>query len=218
MVRINLLPVKVSKKKEAGKQQLVLFALVLVGAFVGNYAWAHVRSQALDGVKKEVDSKKAQIQQLERIIGEVKNIRSQQDALKEKLKVLDQLKAGRSGPVKMLDELATLTPKRLWLRKMEEKAQTITFEGTAATIDDVSSFMAALKNSTHFSKIELKKTTAVGGKGVAVHLVDFTLLASVAYGGLPVGGGEAAAPGKGAAAGTAAPATPPPSPAAPGKR
>jgi len=30
MVRINLLPVRVSKKKEAGKQQLLVFAAVLV--------------------------------------------------------------------------------------------------------------------------------------------------------------------------------------------
>ena len=47
MVRINLLPVRVSRKKEAGKQQLILFALVLVLGVLGNYLWAASRAGAL---------------------------------------------------------------------------------------------------------------------------------------------------------------------------
>lgn len=199
MVRINLLPVKVSRKKEAGKQQIVLLAIVLVVGIVLNFLWASQRAGVLKDLRAQVDRKKAEIAQLERIIGEVKNIRTQQDQLKQKLEILDKLKAGRSGPVKMLDELATVTPKRLWLRKMEEKGGTsITFDGTAATIDDVSSFMAALKTSKHFGKVELKKTVAKGVKG-GVRLVDFTILASVTYGGLVAQADAAGKPGAPAA-------------------
>jgi type IV pilus assembly protein PilN len=194
MVRINLLPVRVSKKKEAGKQQLFLFAVLLVVGLVANYAWAHQRSGVLKDLRSQVDRKKAEIAQLERIIGEVKNIRTQQDQLKQKLDVLDKLKAGRSGPVKMLDELAVMTPKRLWLRKMEEKGgTTVNFEGTAATIDDVSAFMAALKTSKHFNNVELKKTNATSAKGGGFRLVDFTINAGVAYGGLTAQAAQAEA-------------------------
>jgi type IV pilus assembly protein PilN len=206
MVRINLLPVRVSKKKEAGKQQLILFAVLLVVGIVVNYVWAHQRSGVYKDLRAQVDRKKSEIAQLERIIGEVKNIRTQQDQLKQKLDVLDKLKAGRSGPVKMLDELAVMTPKRLWLKKMEEKGgEKVTFEGTAATIDDVSAFMAALKTSKHFSKVELKKTNAITAKG-GFRLVDFTIQAAVTYGGLTASSLEAAQGagakgGKGAAEG-----------------
>jgi type IV pilus assembly protein PilN len=100
-----------------------------------------------------------------------------------------------------------MTPKRLWLRKMEEKGgTTITFEGTAATIDDVSAFMAALKTSKHFNNVELKKTTATG-KGGGFRLVDFTINSGVAYGGLTAQAAQAEADaaaakaGKGAAGG-----------------
>jgi len=205
MVRINLLPVRVSKKKEAGKQQLLLFAVLLLAGVVGNFLWSSQRSGALKDLNAAVERKRAEIQQLERIIGEVKNIRTQQDELRKKLDVLDRLKAGRNGPVKMRDELATVTPKRLWLRKMEEKGgTTISFEGTAATIDDVSALMAALKTSHHFSNVELKKTAAVTAKvATATHrLVDFTINAAVTYAG-PVD--AAAAGGK--------PGTPPAPPA-----
>ena len=75
----------------------------------------------------------------------MKNIKDQQAALREKLDVLDELKAGRTGPVRVLDELATLTPKRLWITKLDEKGGAATITGQAATIDDVSAFMTALK-------------------------------------------------------------------------
>lgn len=210
MVRINLLPVKVSRKKEAGKQQLVLFAVLLGAGLILNFVWASQRASVLKDLKAQVDRKKAEIAQLERIIGEVKNIRTQQDQLKQKLEVLDKLKAGRTGPVRMLDELATMTPKRLWLRKMEEKGgTTILFEGTAATIDDVSAFMSALKASRHFSRIELKKTAATAAvKGTNLRLVDFSISTALSYG----GPAPAAAPGAppGPAGAPAPPAQPAP--------
>ncbi len=208
MVRINLLPVKVSRKKEAGKQQLVLFAIILAAGILFNVLWAGQRAGALKDAKDAVARKKAEIAQLERIIGEVKNIRAQQDELRKKLEVLDKLKAGRSGPVRMLDELATVIPKRLWLKKMVEKGGTsIAFDGTAATIDDVSAFMSALKTSKHFSAVELKKTTATTGKqgGAGVRLVDFSITAAVTYGGVPAAEAASAGP---AGPGGAAPAAP----------
>jgi len=179
MVRINLLPVRVSKKKEAGKQQLVLFALVVVLALVGNSVWSSSRASDLAARERKLASTKAEIAQLDRIIGEVKNIRDQQQQLREKLAVLGQLKEGRAGPVRMLDELATLTPKRLWLSQFSEKGGAVTLSGHAATLDDVSSFMAALKGSTHFRNVELGGTSAKGEKGL--RLVDFSLTANVAY-------------------------------------
>jgi hypothetical protein len=36
MIRINLLPVRAAKKREFGRQQLILFGLILFGAVLGN--------------------------------------------------------------------------------------------------------------------------------------------------------------------------------------
>jgi type IV pilus assembly protein PilN len=179
MIRINLLPVRVSKKKQAGKQQLVFFALAVVFALICNFWWSKSRSDDLTAREQKLKRTKDEIAQLERIIGEVKNIKDQQAAVKDKLAVLEKLKAGRQGPVKMLDELAALTPKRLWLKRVEEKQGSISFDGTAGTIDDVSTFLAALKRSQYFAAPELRKTTArPEGK---FKLVDFLITASVNY-------------------------------------
>lgn len=179
MVRINLLPVRVSKKKEAGKQQLVLFVVLLVGGLVANATWSAARSRELGIREAKLARTKADIAQLDKIIGEVKNIREQQQALKDKLDVLDKLKQGRTGPVKMMDELATITPQRLWLTKMDEKGGNVTFDGLATNIDDVSAFMTALKTSKYFSAIELKKTDA-RSEG-AFRIVQFQITAAAKY-------------------------------------
>ena len=160
MIRINLLPVRVSKKKALGKQQLLLFALIIVAGFISNLVWASSREAELKSREAKVRSLRDEIAQLDRIIGEVKNIKEQQAALREKLDILAQLKANRSGPVKVLDALASVTPKRLWLTRLEERGGVLTFTGSAATIDDVSDFMTALKENPHFSTVELSKTSA----------------------------------------------------------
>jgi len=180
MMRINLLPVRVSKKTIAGKQQLLLFGLIVVLGLILNLLWQQSRAADLRSREAKLKRTQEDIAQLEKIIGEVKNIKAQQAALKEKLDILDKLKAGRSGPVRMLDELATLTPKRLELKKMEEKAGgALQFDGSAGSIDDVSTFMSALKASRYFTAVELKKTTAATRK--AFRIVDFTITASTSY-------------------------------------
>jgi type IV pilus assembly protein PilN len=183
MVRINLLPVRVSKKKEAGKQQLLLFAVVLLLGLVLNWMFHESRASALGDVEKRVTKMKGDIATLDKIIGQVKEITTQQEQLKKKLDTLDKLKAGRSGPVRMLDELSTITPRRLWLRKMEEKTGKVSIQGSAISIDDVSQFMGALKTSKYFGDVELQKTEAKGdAKGPdRVRFVDFTISATSKY-------------------------------------
>lgn len=193
MVRINLLPVRVSKKKEAGRQQLVLFAALLVAGLVGNYLWQSSRAGDLKARQAKLARTREDIAQLERIIGEVRNIKDAQKELQQKLDVLNRLKAGRAGPVRMLDELATITPRQLWLTKMDEKGGTVVFTGTAVSIDDVSAFMSALKNSKYFTRVELRKTSASAAQ-TGERLVNFEITAGAQY---TPGAEDPAAKGKG---------------------
>lgn len=191
MVRINLLPVKVSKKRVAGKQHLVLFAAVLVLGIVGNFVVASARGSVLSSKLAKIAQTKEQISRLDKVIGEVAKYKEAKKELEAKLAILDKLKAGRTGPVRMLDALASITPKRLWLKKMDEKGGTIYFDGAAATIDDVSAFMKELKRSQYFGGAELKKTTGKDEKGY--RLVEFQLTAPAKYSPLAVAEAEAAA-------------------------
>lgn len=144
MIRINLLPVRAVKKREMGRQVLVLFALVLVGAGVGNYFWYADRDDELTRHQQGIAQTRAKIAELEKVIGEVKNINTRKAEVEKKLAVLDSLRKGRNGPVRMLDALASATPKKVWLKTFNEANNSVSIDGAAVSHDEVAEFMRGL--------------------------------------------------------------------------
>ena len=144
LIRINLLPVRAVKKREAGRQWLVAAAgiVILTGAL--NAVWYFSRSGAAEKKAAEVAQKRQRIAELEKVIGEVNNINKRKKEVEDKLKVLTDLRKSRSGPVRMMDALATATPKKVWLKLFEEKDNQVRISGMAFSHEDVAEFMRAL--------------------------------------------------------------------------
>jgi type IV pilus assembly protein PilN len=146
MIRINLLPVRVAKKREMGKQILVLFAVVLVGAVVGNYMWYANRKAEFDQNATGIKQVQAKIEELKKVIGEVDKINERKAEVEKKLGVLDNLRKGRSGPVKMMDAMALSIPKKLWLKGFTEEKNGMKISGAAISHDEVAEFMSNLSH------------------------------------------------------------------------
>jgi type IV pilus assembly protein PilN len=146
MIRINLLPVRVAKKREMGRQILVLFALVIAGAGVGNYMWYADRKAEFNQNAQGIAQVKAKITELEKVIGEVSKINDRKAEVEKKLGVLDNLRKGRSGPVKMMDALAGAMPKKLWLKSFGEEKGGVKIAGSAISHDEVAEFMRGLSS------------------------------------------------------------------------
>jgi type IV pilus assembly protein PilN len=146
MIRINLLPVRVAKKREMGKQILVLFAIVLVGAIVGNAMWYKDRKDEFDENAKGIKQVQTKIEELKKVIGEVDKINERKAEVEKKLGVLDTLRKGRSGPVKMMDALASSIPKKLWLQGFTEEKSGVKLSGSAVSHDEVAELMSNLSH------------------------------------------------------------------------
>jgi type IV pilus assembly protein PilN len=176
MIHINLLPVRAAKKKEFGRQQLVLFVLLLVLAGIGNYFVYNRFESQVKALDKQITSTRAEIAQLEKTIGEVKSIKEDKKALEDKLKILDTLKKGRTGPVKVLDELAMVVPEKVWLLDFAEQGGGVTMAGQASSYEDLSTFSKKLKASTHFTNITIK-----GARQRENGIVDWTITCNANY-------------------------------------
>jgi type IV pilus assembly protein PilN len=146
MIRINLLPVRVAKKREMGKQILVLFAIVLVGAIGGNYMWYSDRNDEFKRNADGIRQVQAKIEELKKVIGEVDKINERKAEVEKKLGVLDNLRKGRSGPVKMMDALASSIPKKLWLKSFTEEKSGVRISGSAISHDEVAELMSNLSH------------------------------------------------------------------------
>src|SRR5207253_3845200 len=159
MIFINLLPVRAAKKREFGRQQLVLFVLLLVLAGIGNYFVYNRFESELRSLDKQIVDTRAEIAQLEKTIGEVKSIKEDKKELQDKLKILDTLKKGRTGPVKVMDELATVIPQRVWIIDYAETGGGVTMQGRSAAYEDLSVFSKKLKASQHFRDIVIRRAS-----------------------------------------------------------
>ncbi len=144
MIRINLLPVKQAQKRELGRQWLILGLVVLVGALVGNYLWFNSRETKANRLDAQINEIRARIAELEKAIGEVNNINKRKKEVEDKLKILSDLRKKRSGPVRMLDALATATPKKVYLVEFAESAGQVRINGKAGSHEDVADFMRNL--------------------------------------------------------------------------
>lgn len=144
MIRINLLPVRQVQKREVSRQFLVLVGLVLILAGVLNYlAYEKLASEA-DRNAKRLTQTQSRITELEKVIGEVNNINKRKKEVEDKLKILSDLRKGRSGPVRMMDALATAIPKKVWLTDFDEKSNAVKISGVAVSHEDVAEFMRSL--------------------------------------------------------------------------
>lgn len=146
MIRINLLPVRQVKKRELGRQVLVLAGVVLVLTGVLNFIWYDRRSSELSRRETQVADTKRRVTELEKVIGEVNNIKSRKKEVEDKLKILNDLRRGRAGPVRMMDALATATPQKVWLSDFVEQAGQVKISGSAVSHDDVAEFMRGLRS------------------------------------------------------------------------
>ena len=144
MIRINLLPVRQVKKREAGRQFFIALAGFLAIALAGNGYWYYLVQSDREKEQRRLDDTRARIDQLRKVIGEVDNLNRRQKEVKEKLKVLDELSKKRAGPVKLLDALTQAIPKKVWVTNFEENALAVKMNGAAESYDDVSEFMKGL--------------------------------------------------------------------------
>jgi type IV pilus assembly protein PilN len=146
MIRINLLPVRAKATHNAGRQILVLFALVLGAVAVGNFFWYSNRDGEYQKKAKALAATKTRITELDKVIGEVKNINTRKTEVEKKLAVLDELRKGRSGPVRLLDALATAIPKKVWLKGFNEERGSVKLAGSAVSHDEVAELMRNLNS------------------------------------------------------------------------
>ena len=155
MIRINLLPVRQTQKRQTIQQQLLAGAALVVVTIIICIVWAASVSSTYEQKLSIRKKKQDELAQLEKIIGEVNEFNRTKKELQNKLEVIDRLRKSKSGPVRAMDDLATEVPSRVWITSFEERAGSVTIEGQAIDHEDVSAFMKALQKSKYFTGVQL---------------------------------------------------------------
>lgn len=145
-IRINLLPVRAVKKRELGRQFLVLVAGAAIISAAGNWYWFKTRDDEKTRLQEQVAETQRRIDALEKQIGEVNDLKKRKKEVEDKLSVLEKLRKQRAGPVRLLDALTWAIPKKVFIGEFDEKANQVKVTGTGESHEDVSEFMRGLSN------------------------------------------------------------------------
>jgi Tfp pilus assembly protein PilN len=173
MIRINLLGTPKAKGKrstgaitaptiefgEIGSPKTkVLVALVLAVAFNAGY-WYY-----LDHQKQDTAAKMTVAEQKNRELADVKakylERQKQADNYKRRVDVIDQLRAGQSGPVNLLNTIGSTVngTEAVWLSTMKDQGASIDIQGMALSADAVANLIQNLQATGFFKNIEIKET------------------------------------------------------------
>jgi type IV pilus assembly protein PilN len=176
MIRINLLPVREERRKAGARQ----FAAALVAALVGTIAltglvhWKLMADHA--SVKKSVARTHAEIDRYGPQLEQVEKYRTAKAEIEQKLAVIQTLQEARSGPVHILDELATHIPDRLWITKLDLRDSKMHVQGMSLDNELVALFLTALNDSGYFKGVELVQTRAQTRDGYKLNAFEISAI------------------------------------------
>lgn len=174
MIKINLLPEPIGRKIEFLVVQVGVGIAAIVVVLVACYQYGKQYDGRLAEVGRNIQVQRAAIETEKAKVGELKPIEEQQKNLQKQIDVIRQLEAGRSGPAKMLDELSTLIPDRVWLKSYTEANKKIKISAEALNKPAISDFVENLIKSKFFSDVVLEKVTESETGGRAVNTFDIS--------------------------------------------
>ena len=175
MIKINLLPAKVSKKKETAIQQLILAGLAVAVVAVIVTSLYVVKCAQVASVRNEIAASNTKINELKTKLGKLEEIKKLKEQVKKKLDVLLQLRKNKTGPALRLVSLSDLTPEQLWLTSYSENGQEVKISGIAYTEDLIAHFMKSLESSSNFMSVELLVSEQIESAGAKLKKFELTL-------------------------------------------
>jgi Tfp pilus assembly protein PilN len=185
MIRINLLgqirPKSARRPVDTGAALPVVFigAGLVLGALVLGFFY-YTWQNELNKNNAEIKKLTAQKTDLEQTKLQVEAFEKQKVILQQRVTTIEQLQRDRTGGQELLDMVANTVSRteNLWLTEMVRKGNTLSMEGSSASINAVANFITALKRSGYFQKVEILETKQ-DEKNAAVQSFMFQINAEI---------------------------------------
>lgn len=158
MIKINLAPPRVKKgfslqvpSFNLGILFGILFAALVV--IIGG-AWWYLESETTR-LQNEIVENQKEIDRLQMVIAEGLKFKRDKEELEKRVNAIEAVARMQPRPVYLMDSVADMLPKDLWLTRMEEKGGLLRFGGTTYSSTALADFMANLKASGKFKDVDI---------------------------------------------------------------
>lgn len=157
MIRINLLPFRLARKKENIRRQVSVFFLSLVCIILALGWVVFTMDSELSRTQNEVAQVRAESLKYKRTADKVSRIKKNLAILEDKLAIVETLKKRKNEQQILLEQLADrLVKTKMWLSSVSADANTVSLKGVAFDNPTIASFMRNLESSQMFGAVDLK--------------------------------------------------------------
>jgi type IV pilus assembly protein PilN len=156
MIKINLFPVRAARKKENIRRQVSIFFLCIVLSVCLMAYTTISMSRTISNLNRDIASTQADLEKYEAIAKQVNKMKQDLKRLEEKMDIIVQLEANRTGPVRFMDALTeVVVADKMWLTSLNESGGNMELRGMATDNKIVADFMTRLENLPIFGAVDL---------------------------------------------------------------
>ncbi len=165
MIKINLFPVRAARKKENIRRQVSIFFLCIV-LLVCLMAYITISmSRTISNLNRGIESTRTDLAKYEAIAEQVKKMKQDLKRLEEKMDIIVQLEANRTGPVRFMDALTeVVVADKMWLTGLTQSEGSMRLTGMATDNKTVADFMTRLEKVPIFGAVDLISSTQITQK------------------------------------------------------
>ena len=188
MIRINLLPIRVDRRKEAGRNHLLIGMLVIILEIVIAVVLSYDMDNEIAEQQNKNNSLQTEINRINQDISGHDQILAEISEHEQRQAAINELHAARTGPVQVMLELSRILSKdgkptipdekyqdikkknpargydenwdyrRVWLTSFSENDKVVTIKGQGISHEDVAEFLRRINLSSYFVSSELVST------------------------------------------------------------
>ena len=164
MIKINLLPVRPRKAIAIALPALpwlgILFIVLIVLAMIGIGGYGYTLGQEATRLATDKSRLEKELKSLEAVIAKGRAFRQKALDVEKRLAAIDLIATNKARPIHLLDALADMIPRDLWLTGLEEKQEKeaerqLRLVGAAFSATAVADFMSNLRGSGKFKDVDL---------------------------------------------------------------
>lgn len=169
MIRINLLPVREARRQAELRNQVVMLATAVgLGVLISGGLHAYGNAQIGD-YKRAIAQKNIELTKLKEMRTQVEEFQRERDEIERKLNIIASLERGRFGQARLMDEIATRIPQRMWLTALDAKEGALAIEGRSVDAEIVATLLSSLEDSPMIEDVVLLETSLQEAEGLKLN-------------------------------------------------
>jgi type IV pilus assembly protein PilN len=161
MIRINLLPFRLARKRENIRQQVSIFVLSMMLVIVGLIWYTLGIDRQIAEKQNEIERLDVEIAAFKKKADRVAEIKKRLKILEDKLRIIESLQSRRQEQLLLLEDLQTrIVPGKMWLESIDADESSVMLTGIAFDNPTIADFMKQLESSDLFGEVDLKQTVS----------------------------------------------------------